>query len=366
MISRPILEFLRKQNRIAALMRRGTLVDLEQEMMAGKCHLVMGDDGPTSICRVVRVVVLRVCNKDGLVCVHLMQIHHGRRGVSKFHLPGSKVLGNERPNDAIKRLLETDLKTLTPAINICDVETVVEFEHSRTYGLETKYIKTIYKAELAAEMVRGAPPSLTETGPMKTRSDIGPIAPSSVADSAGTKNNKRMRASSKEPALARRSMTSEMPAVFIEILDFEAERPRTFGIVDKQGTAERPSKSTTTSSESTGARPSIEAACQPDDLGGGRTSLYRWMTEDEFESLCMRRHEVEQELTAVAASLSAREWQKFLNWELQGLDDSTRNGDAVRLDFLPQGPSIQGPVHDGHRDSTRNKILKDLAWTAVL
>eukprot|EP00971_Amphidinium_carterae_P082212 1625999-Amphidinium_carterae.1 len=39
-----------------------------------------------------------------------------------------------------------------------------------------------------------------------------------------------------------RSMTSEMPAVFIEILDFEAERPRTFGIVDKQVTCESASQ----------------------------------------------------------------------------------------------------------------------------
>ena len=43
---------------------KGTIADLEREVRTGKCHLVL--DGSGEVIRVVRLVVLRLMNKDML------------------------------------------------------------------------------------------------------------------------------------------------------------------------------------------------------------------------------------------------------------------------------------------------------------
>jgi len=173
LVSMPVLQTLRmQQGGLASLLRRKTLTDLEQEVVAGKCHLVIGPTGEVG--RVVRLVVLRLLNQEGKVCVKIGQGASDDFKV-KFQLPGTKVEAKEHPEEAILRLLDEDFQPLRGAIRWDKVETVVDYEHSASFDLQTKYIKTVQTAVLEATM-----DFANESVPfLQTASTVGSSQPSS-------------------------------------------------------------------------------------------------------------------------------------------------------------------------------------------
>jgi len=155
LVSVPVLEALRqKQNAFVGLLRRKTLSDLETEVLAGKCHLVIGPSG--EIGRIVRLVILRLLNPDGMLCIEVAQCQSPlTRSRAKFQLPGRKVDSKEVPADAIQRLLDEDFSTLKSHIRLDKVETVVGYEHSASFDMQTQYIKTVQTAILDATLELG-------------------------------------------------------------------------------------------------------------------------------------------------------------------------------------------------------------------
>jgi len=151
LISLPVLEILRKQkNMLSSMLQSWNISDLEEEVVAGKCHLISAPT-PGMVYRVVQLVVLRITNLDGLLCVQLAE-KRGDHYSPKFHLPGRKVEGNALPSDVVRKLLEDDFKDIARHIKLEDVDTVVESQDSHSFGLKTKYIKFVQNAVLVARM----------------------------------------------------------------------------------------------------------------------------------------------------------------------------------------------------------------------
>mmetsp|Transcript_33878 Transcript_33878/g.79213 ORF Transcript_33878/g.79213 Transcript_33878/m.79213 type:complete len:1120 (-) Transcript_33878:55-3414(-) len=145
-LSMPVLDIVRR-HAFLGMLRRKTLLDLELEVRDGRCHLVMGPSG--EICRTVRLAVLRLMNKEGQICVKLAEYRNGACR-PKFQLPGRKVDRNESPEDTIARVWDEEFRGLAGFMQHDTLETFIEDEESASFGLRTKYIKTVQNAILEA------------------------------------------------------------------------------------------------------------------------------------------------------------------------------------------------------------------------
>jgi len=154
LLSQPILESLRYQNEnnFWAWRSRKSWLELEQEVKAGKCHLVRrGPLESHGFLRIVRIVLLHLRNRDGLLCVQLAHCSGGQDSVD-LNFPGAKVLGDETPEVCVKRLLRERLWSLEPSISIVSSQTKIEVQASASFGMTTKYIKTIFEAQLKGDL----------------------------------------------------------------------------------------------------------------------------------------------------------------------------------------------------------------------
>eukprot|EP00971_Amphidinium_carterae_P128051 2536483-Amphidinium_carterae.1 len=151
LVSSPILEMLRRQQRFKELILGIGFGELETELEAGNCHLMLGPDGPSSIQRCVRLVLLQLTNSEGHLCVQLADVADGVCNAS-LHLPVGRVTGNETPADAVRRVIEEKIHILASGIQLVAVDTLIEYGASATYGMRTKYIKHVCTAELTGRM----------------------------------------------------------------------------------------------------------------------------------------------------------------------------------------------------------------------
>lgn len=125
---------------------RKSLEDLRLEVQRGECLLVQDASG--KILRVVHVVVLHIQRWDGLVCVRLAKWQNGR-GVPALALPGAKVQGEDYPDKAVQQIVEAEFSEMGGALAFGSRQVVVEQRGSESYGLETKYIRRVYKGFVA-------------------------------------------------------------------------------------------------------------------------------------------------------------------------------------------------------------------------
>merc|ERR1712113_58303 len=63
-----------------------------------------------------------------------------------FILPGTKVRGDETPDEAMQRYFDEKLASLCGTVRITSQSVIVEQKHSPSYGMDTKYIKRCYHA----------------------------------------------------------------------------------------------------------------------------------------------------------------------------------------------------------------------------
>mmetsp|Transcript_31601 Transcript_31601/g.73691 ORF Transcript_31601/g.73691 Transcript_31601/m.73691 type:complete len:1111 (-) Transcript_31601:174-3506(-) len=151
LVSLPVIDMMRREQTLfSSMFKRRPLAELEDEVIQGKCHLICGDT-PGMVFRVVRVVVLRIVNPEGMLCVQLAE-KRGSDLEPKFRLPGRKVEGSCRPADVVQILLNEDLKEMAPFIKLEKVDTVVETHDRGSFRCTTKYIKFIQHAKLQATM----------------------------------------------------------------------------------------------------------------------------------------------------------------------------------------------------------------------
>jgi len=316
LISKPALDVLRRQHRLRGIFLGEDLTNVEDEVHLGKCHLVMGPEGPHSVLRVVHLVVLQLANKDGNLCVQLADSQDGLiRG--KFCLPDCKVTGNEPKEHALKRLLDRSLYPLTNSVRIIDDEMSIEYAASASSsGMRTKYIKHIFTARLEGDIRKdlswASHPDrarLLHAGSMKSEKS-GPGSQGSNAfrrgkSRAATWLNLPHKGSSWDLA-AMSSAFSGQP--------FGLDGPKhAFAVLEK---------------------PDVESTV------GQRLRVYRWIDESDFDRLIQRREEVEADLAPVACALTPSQWQALLAWQV--IPDGECSEDVPVEDNAPFGFNLTG------------------------
>jgi len=127
------------------------LEELEKEIRDGRCYL--GSDSNGCVLRIVHVVILRLFRRDGLLCV---KVGDWRREDAKVHpvkakLPGTKTQAGEMPRQAVERLVKKELEMFRPELH-SDQTVEIEQASSETYGVATKYIRTIFSAHVGEEV----------------------------------------------------------------------------------------------------------------------------------------------------------------------------------------------------------------------
>jgi len=122
------------------------LHSLEQELKQEKCTLNVDPNGQLE--RVVTVVTLKIFQEDGAFLAQL-----GRCGGSsglKFscELPGTKRCMSELPQVSLQKVLDRELKAISPFIELLDTQHETVTKESPKYGMNTRYIRTIHEARL--------------------------------------------------------------------------------------------------------------------------------------------------------------------------------------------------------------------------
>jgi len=304
LVSRPILDMLRRHQRMRGLLMRKDFCELEAEVLGGLSHLVLGPDGPSTISRVVRVAVLRLTNADGLILAQLGQ-HRDAHCEGKIHLPGCKILGHESPADALKRLTEEQLHILADGIRLVDVETAVEHEFSHSYGfLRTKYIRYIHNAELDGHFEKDItlpPPMLqrinSESSKRSAASAVVPHESSYTSKGSSRRGGPQLTKLSsvwlRSENGPRAHRAQPAYAAVLGAPPFPTEGPTpAFAVQENAGGGETP------------------------PFLGTAVRLYRWLHLEDFEMLLARRTDVEGELTPVVRSLNFHEWHTLMSWRL--------------------------------------------------
>jgi len=91
---------------------------------------------------------LRLFRCDGLLCAKVGEWCKADRQVRtvKAKLPGTKTLAGEMPRQALDRLIGKDLAAKNPQVDTGNIEVEVEEAPSESYGVATKYVRTIFTA----------------------------------------------------------------------------------------------------------------------------------------------------------------------------------------------------------------------------
>jgi len=301
LLSQPVLDMLKQQQhqptawlkqqqkqRWGALRPRRSLAELEMEVQAGKCHLVRKAPWePNSAMRVLRIVVLHLRNRRGMLCCQLGRCK-GDGDTVEMTFPGGKVLGHETPGDCIKRVLQQRLSELEPYIKITGSHAEVEVQASSSYGLSTKYIKTIFTAELQGDLLNDAPlPQLRITHlPGSLRDVMGAV-------SRATSHSSRATVSMQQ---------------FFDVLVGEGNTHGFAMAVDaaKHNDSLVAKMPTFNKRGSTGSRPP-----EATDV-----FLYQWLELDNPRNLRDARGENEIYLQAILRSAEVTFWQRMLSWRV--------------------------------------------------
>jgi len=123
---------------------------LQSELHSGACDL--REDLGGRVVRVVRVAAVQITRSDGMCCLEL-----GENGDEGFRpslvLPGTKIRYAEYPMDAITRFL-LDLNVEADRLNVTDRQISTEVKSSAQYGVDTKYVRTVFYADLPDDMAK--------------------------------------------------------------------------------------------------------------------------------------------------------------------------------------------------------------------
>jgi hypothetical protein len=159
-----------------------TISKLETEVRNRTCVLVVTETG--EIERVTSLVTLRIEDAEGRVFAQIANLRDGEVTPCCM-LPGSKLRDGELCIDAIERLLSCELLPFRNADIIGCLGVEEEWRHSRSYGLNTKYLRNVFKASLnikpELESVKHVHGPAQPTGLRKyflSGSSCGPMAPS--------------------------------------------------------------------------------------------------------------------------------------------------------------------------------------------
>jgi len=362
LVSKPVLELLRRQNRLRGRLQRKDFLALEEEVCCGKSHLGLGHEGapshshpPNSIIRVVQLVVLFLTNTDGNLCVQLATCQGGDvKG--KFCLPGTKMRGNESPNDALMRLYRTHLSSLIEAIRILDVETKVEYSQStRFHFLHTKYIKHIHRAELIGHLEHDTSnvPTMRihserSRSSMQLRKDFAKHKQSSMkSELSGA-----MVPAGSGSASFKRFRTKMPTQIFNDWSEFMRGVPSNdAATIHQPFSTEEPNFAFAVQEPAAGHASQTEPEAPQEDKSAtsepavDETSvlrIYKWMDEADFDMLLARRGEVEFDVSRMGAQLTQTSWSALLGWKLRIPKEPVHHGSLEAI-IEPQGTIASVP-----------------------
>jgi len=148
LIMQPLLHQLKLNTWSRALFSGKGMQELEKELEAGTC--VLCPAAGQKIVRAVLLVVLRVSRPDGRILVQIAKDKDGKLQPS-VALPGTKVKAGEHSKQALKRILMSDLAPFNKSIIVGRREKSEDLANSASYGLPTKYMKTIFDAKLVRD-----------------------------------------------------------------------------------------------------------------------------------------------------------------------------------------------------------------------
>eukprot|EP00971_Amphidinium_carterae_P030967 609312-Amphidinium_carterae.2 len=239
-----------------------------------------------------------------------------------------EVIGDETAEETMQRFILEQLPGLAAAIEIVDVQTVIEMGASASYGITTKYIKTIHTAKLAGEFTqeqRNSPQHGFQMGvgeSLRVLSELsGARADHSYTLYKTASSLLRKWQHSAPQATETSAGTTGTPASTAagsqELVD---------GLLGPQGKNRLFAVLTATDEHNSGEQVvNHKESQQTDGYDDGRQDafstlhLYSWIDKDEFHQLRgMPQKEVEEGFAKYAAQhFSSRLWLQLLNWRVK-------------------------------------------------
>lgn len=129
------------------------LAALEKELNNGTCVIVQTDH--QSVERVVAVTAVELLRNDGRIFVHLGRWSAGRV-VPRCELPAVKQNMGEQPDEAFKRVLAQELSAVAGEVDdlkIVESRVQVDVKDSMRLRIRTRYIRTVFSAQLKREKI---------------------------------------------------------------------------------------------------------------------------------------------------------------------------------------------------------------------
>jgi len=153
MISQPAMSELGNQNWTwgAFIFGKKSVIDLEAEVEKGNCLLKLDQAG--RIVRCVSVAVLRLTDIYGRQLVHMGSLVPVGVPLAVCEYPATKARAGETPEDALQRLIAQDIPLLAKDVAVQSSEVVIHEADSSSYGMPTKYLRTVFHATLLREGV---------------------------------------------------------------------------------------------------------------------------------------------------------------------------------------------------------------------
>jgi len=123
---------------------------LRQEVEKGKSIVVV--DGQGNIRRVVAVVAIRVeRSADKCLLAQVGRLNGAGKPTAACQLPGGKQEVGESPDAAMERIMKAKMAPLIGHIELDRVDRTVEVKPSKDYGVNTKYLRSVYVSNLPDE-----------------------------------------------------------------------------------------------------------------------------------------------------------------------------------------------------------------------
>jgi len=117
---------------------------LEEEVEKGDCDILVYPN--ERVLRVVIVSALRLINDSGQVLAQVAKVFQGTL-LLRCTLPGTKQGVGEDPKEALDRMLDTKLLPIRNGVSIVKQTRDEEFRVSKKYGVNSKYLRTVFHAE---------------------------------------------------------------------------------------------------------------------------------------------------------------------------------------------------------------------------
>jgi len=134
--------------------------ELADEVQMGKCDLILTSTEKEKVLRLVSVVAIRIRRKGDKKLLAQIGAWDSVAGstTAQCALPGTKVRHGETPTSALERLIKAQLALFSQGLILASgQEEFVETRPSDAYGLPTKYLRTVFEAELEAPQAQHAP-----------------------------------------------------------------------------------------------------------------------------------------------------------------------------------------------------------------